>query len=307
MKYRGESYSNLGSKIKAIRDELGMTQKELSEGIVTRNMLSRIENGEALPSLATLSAIAARLSVSVGYLIDDRDDGSKLKNERLLSMIKKEYSSGNYELCLQYLGGLEYYPEEKEIYTTRATYLLGVEKMNECAPIKEAQKLISDALKKEDLLEKQMINEGKTYRALLDGFAFSSESGNEIQFISRASSYAVSSCDVVSFSKFLSLSEKCDYEELLSASQMAIYENKAYVSFTDAVLMVKKGDFRSAYSKLLDANSAVLPSPIRCYLLTLLEKTCVTLKEFEKAYSYMEERKTLVSKLLKKFFQTRIS
>ena len=56
-----------------------MTQKELSEGIVTRNMLSRIENGEALPSLSTVSALAARLSVPVGYLIDDLDDGTKLE------------------------------------------------------------------------------------------------------------------------------------------------------------------------------------------------------------------------------------
>ncbi len=300
MKYRGESFSNLGDKIKAIRDELGMTQKELSEGIVTRNMLSRIENGEALPSLSTLSALATRLSVPVGYLIDDRDDGTKLKNERLLSMIKKEFSSGNYDLCLQYLNGLEYFPEEKDLYATRATYLLGVEKMNGCAPIKEAQKLISDALKREELLEKHMINDGKTYRALLDGFAFSPESGNEAQFISRVSSYAVSSCDIVNFSKFIELSEKCEADTISCVSKMAMYENTAYTSLTDGILKMKIGDFRSAYSKLLDANSAVLPSPIRCYLLTLLEKTSVSLGEFEKAYSYMEERKALVSKLLKK-------
>ena len=300
MKYRGESFSNLGSKIKAIRDELGITQKELSEGIVTRNMLSRIENGEALPSLSTLSAIATRLSVPVGYLIDDRDDGTKLKNERLLSMVKKEFSSGNYELCLQYLSGLEYYPEEKDVYTARATYLLGVEKMNECAPIKEAQKLISDALKREALLEKHMVNEGKAYRALLDGFAFSHESENEVQFISRASAFASSSCDIVNFSKFTELSEKCDAETLAYASQTVMYENKAYAALTEGILKLKGADYRSSYAKFLEANSAVLPSPIRCYLLTLLEKTSVSLGEFKKAYSYMEERKALVSKLLKK-------
>ncbi len=300
MKYRGESFSNLGDKIKAIRDELGMTQRELADGIVTRNMLSRIENGEALPSLSTLSALATRLSVPVGYLIDDCDDGTKLKNERLLSMIKKEFSSGNHELCLQYLNGLEYYPEEKDIYTTRSTYLLGIEKMNNCAPIKEAQKLISDALKKETLLEKHMVNEGKTYRALLDGFAFSPESGKEEPFISRISSYSLSSCDIVNFSRFVQLSEKCDAEALSFASQMSKYENQAYVAFADGILEAKKGNFRSAYSKLVDAYSGILPSPIRCYLLTLLEKTSVSLNEFEKAYNYMEERKALVSKLLKK-------
>ena len=300
MKYRGESFSNLGGKIKAIRKELGMTQKELSEGIVTRNMLSRIENGEALPSLSTLSLIAERLSVPVGYIIDDRDDGTKLKNERLSAIIVKEFANGNYDLCLQFLSGLEYYPEEKEIYTARSTYLLGIDKMNGCAPIKEAQKLISDALKKESRLEKHMIIEGKTSRALLDAFVFSYEDGKETAFISSIVSYADSSCDVAIFSKFVSLYDKCDTATLSYASQMAIYENKAYVSLTDAMIKIKSSDFRAAYSKLLDASSAVLPSPIRCYLLTLLEKTSVSLGEFEKAYFYMEQRKSLLSNLLKK-------
>ena len=300
MKYRGESFSNLGSKIKAIRNELGMTQKELSEGIITRNMLSRIENGEALPSLPTVSAIAERLSIPVGYLIDDRDDGTKLKNERLLSMIKKEFSLGNYELCLQYLSGLEYYPEEKEQYTTRSMYLLGVEKMNKCEPIKEAQKLISDALKREVLLEKHMIDEGKAYRALLDGFVFSPESGNEPQFISRVSSYAAASCDITNFSRFIEMLDKCDIDAMTCASKVIIYENRAYKALSDGILKIKKNDFRSAYSKFIDANSGILPSPLRCYLLTLLEKTSVSLGEYEKAYGYMEERKTLVAKLLKK-------
>lgn len=300
MKYRGESFSDLGSKIKAIRDELGMTQKELSEGIVTRNMLSRIENGEALPSLSTLSAIADRLSVPVGYLIDDHDDGTKLKNERLLAMIKKEFTTGNYGLCLQFLSGLEYFPEEKDVYTVRSMYLLGVEKMNNCAPIKEAQKLISDALKREELLEKHMINEGKAYRALLDGFVFSSESGNEAQFISRISKYAVSSSDIATFSKFIELSDKCSADELMIAAQMSVYENPAYTSIINAIVKGKQGDHRAAYSGLVEANSGIIPSPIRCYLLTMLEKTSVALSDFEKAYTYMEERKLLVSKLLKK-------
>ncbi len=300
MKYRCESFSDLGNKIKAIRNELGMTQKQLSDGIVTRNMLSRIENGEALPSLSTLSALATRLSVPIGYLIDDHDDGTKLRNERLLSMIKKEFNSGNYELCLQYLNGLEYYPEEKELYTVRSMYLLGVDKMNNNAPIKEAQKLISDALRSETLLNKLMINEGKTYRALLDGFVFSPESGNETKFISRIASYAEISCDIVNFSKFIELSENADYEVISGAVKLSVYENKSYVAFIDGIIKMKKGDFKAAYSKFIEANSGILPSPIRCYLLTLLEKSSVSLKEFEKAYYYMDERKALVSKLLKK-------
>ncbi len=300
MKYRGESYSDLGSKLKALRHELGMTQKELSEGIVTRNMLSRIENSEALPSLSTLTELASRLSVPVGYLIDDHDDGTKLKNERLLSMIKKEFSVGNYDLCLQYLKNLEYYPEEREVYTAKSMYLLGVEKMNSDAPVKEAQRLISDSLKKESLLEKHMACEGKAYRALLDGFAFSPESEKEAQFISNVSKYADSPCDIALFSSFVAFSEKTDAAVLRQSAQILIYENKGYKLLSDGIAAYKCGEFKAAFSRLAVAKSCVLPSPIRAFLLTLLEKTSASLSDFEKAYSYMNERKALTEKLLKK-------
>ena len=300
MKYRGESYSNLGSKLKALRNELGITQKELSDGIVTRNMLSRIENGEALPSLSTLSALASRLSVPVGYLIDDHDDGTKLKNDRLLSMIKKEFSSGNYDLCLQYLSGLEYYPEEKELYTARSMYFLGIEKMHSDAPIKEAQRLIADALKNETLLHKYTANEGKAYRALLDGFVFESESGNEEKFISRVANYSSYPCDIALFSSYVDSYTKIEPKELKKIASVFKFGNNAYEEITKGISALVNNEFGSAYSFFIQALNGILPSPIRCYLLTLLERTAVALNEYEKAYSFMSARKELIAKLLKK-------
>ena len=59
----------IGEKIKMLRTAKLMTQKELAGSEITRNMLSRIENGAAQPSLDTLRYIAKKLNVSAGFLL----------------------------------------------------------------------------------------------------------------------------------------------------------------------------------------------------------------------------------------------
>lgn len=300
MKYAGESYSDLGKKIKAIRLDAGMTQAELAKDIVTRNMLSRIENGEALPSVQTLCRLAEKLGVQPGYLLDDRDDGTKRKNERLLSMIKKEFASGNYDICLQYCRSLEHFGEEKSKIHARSLYLLGIQKMLGNYPVKEAQWLISEALKSEDFLDKSMKVEGKVYRALLDGFAFAYESGREESFIVRLKSFASAPCDIAIFSSAIAYSLKKTDNNLDNLLPLLLFENQAYTAILSGLTELKAGRYTTAYSKFVEALSGKLPSPIRCFVLTLLENTSVSLNEFDKAYSYMTMRKELVSKLLKK-------
>jgi transcriptional regulator with XRE-family HTH domain len=59
----------LGSRIRELRLEAGLTQAELGSPM-TRSYVSAIEHGRALPSLPALLLIAARLGVSVGKLVD---------------------------------------------------------------------------------------------------------------------------------------------------------------------------------------------------------------------------------------------
>ena len=62
---------NMGEKIRHARQVAGLSQRQLCEGIVTRNMLSQIENGSAKPSLTTLQAFAQRLGQSVQYFLEE--------------------------------------------------------------------------------------------------------------------------------------------------------------------------------------------------------------------------------------------
>ena len=124
-----KSFSRLSEKIKAVRAERQMTQAALSEGIVTRNMLSRIENGAALPSLPVLCALADRLGMPVGFFIDDHDDGSDARNRRLLDLALEEYTSGHFDSCLNFCLCLEDYIEIKEALILHCRYRIALENM----------------------------------------------------------------------------------------------------------------------------------------------------------------------------------
>lgn len=61
----------LGEKLKQARLEANLSQRQLCGDIITRNMLSLIENGSAQPSMDTLRRLAARLGKPVSYFLEE--------------------------------------------------------------------------------------------------------------------------------------------------------------------------------------------------------------------------------------------
>ena len=55
---------DFGSLIKSKRKELGLTQKELSEGICTQALISRIEKGDIVPQNSILQQLGSRLQLN---------------------------------------------------------------------------------------------------------------------------------------------------------------------------------------------------------------------------------------------------
>ncbi len=90
---------NIGEKIKSLRTSKFMTQSELAGSEITRNMLSRIENGSAQPSLDTLKYLATRLNVSAGYLLSDAVDEKLYIKRAAIHGIKTSYLTGDYRIC----------------------------------------------------------------------------------------------------------------------------------------------------------------------------------------------------------------
>ena len=63
----------IGSKIKELRLQKQMTQSEVVGNFITRNMLSKIENGSSAPSIKTLEYLAVVLGKPVSYFLEDTD------------------------------------------------------------------------------------------------------------------------------------------------------------------------------------------------------------------------------------------
>ena len=62
---------DIGRRIREARIQRQMTQSEVVGSFMTRNMLSKIENGSATPSIKTLEHISSVLGVPAGYFVGD--------------------------------------------------------------------------------------------------------------------------------------------------------------------------------------------------------------------------------------------
>ena len=89
----------IGEKIKKLRTDKLMTQSELVGTEITRNMLSRIENGAANPSLETIRYIAGRLNVSPGYLLAEEGDERLYVKYSEINNIKKAFMTEDFKIC----------------------------------------------------------------------------------------------------------------------------------------------------------------------------------------------------------------
>ena len=66
----------LGARIKALRNERGLQQRQLAEKAgLTPSMVSQIESGRLTPSLPTLGKVAAALGVAIGSLFEPAPNG----------------------------------------------------------------------------------------------------------------------------------------------------------------------------------------------------------------------------------------
>ncbi len=78
-------YYRIGSRIKAIREGLGLTQEELAQKVgIGRTTLTHIENGKHRGTLDTFYRIAQELNVSVYVLLPEKYDAADQLDVRKL-------------------------------------------------------------------------------------------------------------------------------------------------------------------------------------------------------------------------------
>lgn len=108
----------LGEKIKATRLEAGLSQRQLCGEVITRNMLSQIENGSASPSMSTLQYLAGRLGKSVSYFLQEQVIDSP--NPALMQRARQHYDLGQYP---EVLALLEQYRSPDPLFDQEQQYL----------------------------------------------------------------------------------------------------------------------------------------------------------------------------------------
>ena len=96
----------LGAVIKNRREELGITQEDLADGICSVPTLSRIENGERMPTKDHFEMLMQRLGYSAMSL-DFFTDKQDFQTYELKFKVRQEFVSGNYALAGKYMRVLE--------------------------------------------------------------------------------------------------------------------------------------------------------------------------------------------------------
>lgn len=86
---------DLGKRLRQARLEANLSQRALCGDEITRNMLSRIENGAARPSMKTLRYLAARLGKPVGYFLEETAVLSP--NQSVMESARRLYDEGKFD------------------------------------------------------------------------------------------------------------------------------------------------------------------------------------------------------------------
>lgn len=91
----------LGQRLRQARLDAGLSQRQLCADLITRNMLSQIENGSARPSMTTLQQLAARLGRPMGYFLEEQAVTSP--NQAAMDRARSAYRTGQYRDVLETL------------------------------------------------------------------------------------------------------------------------------------------------------------------------------------------------------------
>ena len=111
----------IGEKIKQARLEAGLSQRALCGDMITRNMLSLIENGAARPSMDTLKYLAARLGKSVSYFLEETT--VETPNDRVMADARQAFVHRDFG---QLLAILSAYRGPDPLFDEEQMYLLAL-------------------------------------------------------------------------------------------------------------------------------------------------------------------------------------
>lgn len=137
---------DIGKQLKKARLEAGLSQRQLCGNLITRNMLSLIENGTARPSMDTLICLAERLGKPVSYFMEE--DAAISPNTVRMRDARNAFAAGQYNNVLEILTAYQLPDEtfdwEKSFLETLCLMSLAAEALSE-GRFPYAERLLSKA------------------------------------------------------------------------------------------------------------------------------------------------------------------
>ena len=116
---------SIGTKIREIRLAKSMTQAELCQDKITRNMLSLIERESATPSLSTLEYIAERLDTPLFYFLTDEMSLFEAKKAKAIEGIRAAYSEKRYLDCINRINSIGEFDDELSMIIAFCYFAVG--------------------------------------------------------------------------------------------------------------------------------------------------------------------------------------
>ena len=288
---------NIGEKIKALRTSKFMTQSQLAGTEITRNMLSRIENGAAQPSLDTLKYIASRLNVSAGYLISEGGDERMYVKRSKTDEIKTAYLAGDFRICREMCLELsDLADDEIQLILAEATLGLAEETFAD-GDVRGTCEYLDLAI---DACASTVYNTDRIYATAAMYFRY-------LQRISATvSSNSIDENETFVYASFHD--PFCRYMANFIATREnstdevlpPIGKDTVFASHIEAIRNMKEGDHRGAYEKLhgILVGDAPVPKPMMYFVFCDLEICCREIGDFKGAYEYSIDKLELIQNML---------
>ncbi|MBQ8474475.1 MAG: helix-turn-helix domain-containing protein [Clostridia bacterium] len=123
-------YANLGTRIRDRRKQQKLSQADVCGSYITRNMLSRIENGNAHPSLDTLLFLSEKLNTPIEYFTC-KDDTTEALYKRIenLKEIRKYFAQKQFKRCLNLCKNMDIEDDEINLIAAESSYFLAEESL----------------------------------------------------------------------------------------------------------------------------------------------------------------------------------
>ncbi len=291
---------NIGEKIKKLRGEKLMTQSELAGTAITRNMLSTIENGTALPSLATLRHIASKLNVPAGYLLADGEEEMIYLKLSQISNIKNAYLSGHFKICRDMCLKCELERDDEiNLILAECSLALGIERFNEgylrhaCAYFDEAISTASETIYNTEHISAVSAVYFRYMRRI------SATLSSDVIDEADTEIFAAISED---FARYAVAFEALE-EKNIEVSEHFISkfdDNEPYFLHIRARIDMLYENYAEAYKKLylILTNPYKIQEPLMYFVFCDLEVCCKEIKDFKGAYEHSNNKIETLQKML---------